>query len=288
MPGINTDKIKQFLKREDIQEALQDNDIEYIYDKFYAESNGFTNLLTRFLLSIGVEPVKFVNHTLYRYYYELTPIKNITIPNNVKTIGNSAFSECYELEEVTIEDGVESIGQNAFHGCHNLLKVYIPDSVETMFNDSFSNASPFLVIYCNENSYAHEYCQENEIPCSLLNKRINESLTEEQETLIEDVQDNAHEEQRIIDDIRKLFVAQDFGEEEKLNGIAFTQEIESPEELLAQFYIDTTDLSHSCYIKSEDESFTNNYSNKGDKDSLQKSAALFIKQFIDITTADII
>lgn len=285
--SINVNKIKQFLSKDNIQEALSRDDIEYVYAKFAYESNSFTNILTDYLLSIGVNVIDYVDKVLTRDKYECSKVEKITIPSRIKVIGINAFADCDRLEEVIIEDGVTDISANAFSDCRVLSKVVVPDSVKVIGSSAFDGCYE-VKIYCNENSYIHSYCEEWGIDYVLNNKRINESLTEEQETLIEDVQDNAHEQQRIIDDIRKLLTEQEFEEEEKLNGIAFTQEVNKPVELIAQFYVDTTDLSHSSYIKSDDKSFSSNYSNKGEKDSLQKAAALFVKEFIEVTTADII
>jgi hypothetical protein len=65
----------------------------------------------------------------------------MTIPNNVTTIGYSAFSGCDSLTSVTIGDGVTTIGSDAFRSCKNLTSVTIGDSVTTIGATTF--------IYCN-------------------------------------------------------------------------------------------------------------------------------------------
>ncbi len=54
------------------------------------------------------------------------------IPDSVKSIGNTAFSECKNLKGITIPDGVTRIGEFAFFNCANLTSVTIPDSVTSM------------------------------------------------------------------------------------------------------------------------------------------------------------
>lgn len=284
---FDEDGMKKFLSRDDVQEALACDDIESVYSKFFEESNGFTNILTEYFMSIGIEPIDYIGKTLSRDIYEITSVERITIPGRIQTIGYAAFKNCRELVAVMIEEGVKAISFEAFNNCPSLAAIAIPDSVNDIAPDIF-RSSPNVTVICNTNTFIESYCKDYGINYSSNDKHLNESLTKEQETLIEDVQENAEEEKHIIDEIRKLITEQGFEEEEKLNGIAFTQEVSKPVELIAQFYVDTTDLSHSSYIKSEDESFASNYSNKGHKDSIQKAAALFIKEFIDITTADII
>ena len=52
-----------------------------------------------------------------------------TIPNSVKSIGNSAFERCKNLTSITIPNSVTSIGNDAFSSCSNLTDVIIPNSV---------------------------------------------------------------------------------------------------------------------------------------------------------------
>ena len=47
-------------------------------------------------------------------------LKEVYIPNTVKTIRDAAFCFCKNLEKVIMKDGVESIGMNAFTFCPKL------------------------------------------------------------------------------------------------------------------------------------------------------------------------
>lgn len=59
-------------------------------------------------------------------------IKTMAIPSSVKTIGESAFAECNNLETITIPEGVKKIESYAFKDCVSLNKVYLPKSVYKM------------------------------------------------------------------------------------------------------------------------------------------------------------
>ncbi|MGN0855672.1 MAG: leucine-rich repeat domain-containing protein, partial [Kiritimatiellia bacterium] len=65
----------------------------------------------------------------------------VTIPDSVTSIGDSAFSGCSGLTSVTIPDGVTSIGYYAFRGCSGLTSVTIPDSVTSIGSYAFSGCS---------------------------------------------------------------------------------------------------------------------------------------------------
>ncbi len=51
------------------------------------------------------------------------------IPDEVTSIGYSAFETCTELKSITIPDSVTSIGYAAFDNCIGLTSIYIPDGI---------------------------------------------------------------------------------------------------------------------------------------------------------------
>ena len=59
------------------------------------------------------------------------------IPDNIKIIGNSAFSKCHSLESITIPNSVTSIGENAFVSCRSLKSITIPNSVTKIADWAF-------------------------------------------------------------------------------------------------------------------------------------------------------
>ena len=67
--------------------------------------------------------------------------KNTIIPENVKSIGDRAFSECSELKYIEIPEGVTSIGEWAFGGCSSLVNADIPSSVTEIAGHAFSGCS---------------------------------------------------------------------------------------------------------------------------------------------------
>ncbi|MGD0813899.1 MAG: leucine-rich repeat protein [Verrucomicrobiota bacterium] len=57
---------------------------------------------------------------------------NYAIPDNVTTIGDGAFSECYRLTNITIPSNVTNMGQFTFYECSGLTAVIIPASVTSI------------------------------------------------------------------------------------------------------------------------------------------------------------
>ena len=54
------------------------------------------------------------------------PTTHLHEPNSLKSIGDSAFSECTALKHITIPDSVSHIGKDVFRNCKRLRSVSVP------------------------------------------------------------------------------------------------------------------------------------------------------------------
>ena len=64
----------------------------------------------------------------------------VTVPDGVDSIGDSAFYGCKGLTKLALPQGLKKIGGNAFLGCEGLSYIDIPDGVETV-GDWIANES---------------------------------------------------------------------------------------------------------------------------------------------------
>ena len=68
----------------------------------------------------------------FSYYKSLT---SITLPNDLTSIGENAFFYCTSLTSITIPSGVTSIGKSAFYNCYSLMTLVLRSDVVCAINN---------------------------------------------------------------------------------------------------------------------------------------------------------
>ena len=74
-------------------------------------------------------------------------LKEINLPDSLRTIPDSAFAKCAGLTSIRIPSKVELIDYHAFDGCTSLKSVVIPKSCYTIEDDAFANCTSLSEIY---------------------------------------------------------------------------------------------------------------------------------------------
>ena len=75
------------------------------------------------------------------YAFSGSKLTNVTMPESVTAIGNSAFSGCSKLVKISIPEGVTILGDYVFDGCNQLTDITIPESVTAIGEMAFSGCS---------------------------------------------------------------------------------------------------------------------------------------------------
>ena len=91
------------------------------------------------------------------FYLYGTSLKTVVINEGVRSIGDSAFSDCEELESIIIPDTVTSIGKSAFYKCVALKSINLPDSVTTIGRSAFSWCKSLATILISPSVKTIEY-----------------------------------------------------------------------------------------------------------------------------------
>ncbi|MCD8208806.1 MAG: leucine-rich repeat domain-containing protein [Bacteroidales bacterium] len=95
-------------------------------------------------------------------YVENKLVKDLLIPNTVKSIGVYAFYNCLSLRSLIIPSSVTSICECAFFGCTSLKTVSIPSSVTTVRAYAFYGCKSLACVYATDLSAWCEIEFENQ------------------------------------------------------------------------------------------------------------------------------
>ena len=74
-------------------------------------------------------------------FAHLSNLVSISLPNTITAIESSTFSTCTSLSSITIPNSVTSIDDEAFYGCTSLTSITIPDSVVSITGSPFTNCT---------------------------------------------------------------------------------------------------------------------------------------------------
>ena len=73
------------------------------------------------------------------FFSKCKGLKAITLPGNLKSVGESAFQECSSLETINLPSGITSIGNYAFLDCENLKSVTLPSGLISIGDRAFNS-----------------------------------------------------------------------------------------------------------------------------------------------------
>lgn len=107
------------------------------------------------ITSVGVNTFYWVNNSP----------RSVKLPDALRTIEDSAFYQCAELEVIDLPDGLEEIGESAFLGCHALSSIDIPESVTQIEESAFYECRAAASIHVPGSvkeirKFAFAYCEK--------------------------------------------------------------------------------------------------------------------------------
>ena len=83
-------------------------------------------------------------------FFGCSGLSEITIPASVTSIGEHAFQNCRYLSSVAIPEGVDSIGDLAFSSCERLTSINLPANIKSIGNSAFSSCGSLTSIVIPE------------------------------------------------------------------------------------------------------------------------------------------
>lgn len=114
--------------------------IEYIGDDAFNNTPWYNNIYKQFTAGVN-----YINNVLFFYKGKKSSITNFNIKEGTVSIGDSVFSNAYNLTSINIPDSVKQIGNNAFSSCESLETVDL-HNVYKIRNGSFSDCISLISI----------------------------------------------------------------------------------------------------------------------------------------------
>lgn len=87
--------------------------------------------------------------------WRFVTIKKVIVRDGVTTIGDYAFSSCFDLVEVELPDSLLSIGELAFYNCDLLTDVYLPEGLTVIGERAFDLCDSLTAINVHENNSSY-------------------------------------------------------------------------------------------------------------------------------------
>ena len=91
----------------------------------------------------------------YAFYY--TDVERISIPSTVTKIGEKSFSMCQSLREIILPEGIKTIPKYAFGDCSSLETLEIPSSVQSFGQGCFDGCSTLRYLIIPDGVYEIAY-----------------------------------------------------------------------------------------------------------------------------------
>ena len=85
-------------------------------------------------------------------------VRNVVIPNSVKTMGTHVFCSCENLESVQLSENLKRIEWASFGSCYSLKSIIIPDGVEYLGESAFGYCTSLAEVKLPSNLKKIDWC----------------------------------------------------------------------------------------------------------------------------------
>lgn len=82
-------------------------------------------------------------------FFKHDEIQSVSLPNTIKSIGFSAFSDCAKLKKIILPVTVTSMGEYVFQNCTSLQEAYVNSAIVTLPASTFSNCTSLSKVNIN-------------------------------------------------------------------------------------------------------------------------------------------
>lgn len=116
--------IKEFLKRPDVQDMINNNNFTDVYSACLTHLLGY---LTETLISAGIDPCLYFSDgaTMHYMFFDCDDIKEYHVPDNISFIKKETFSFSNSLSKIILPTSIKKIDMYAFRSSNISEIVYL-------------------------------------------------------------------------------------------------------------------------------------------------------------------
>lgn len=116
--------IKEFLKRPDVQDMINNNNFTDVYSACLTHLLGY---LTETLIAAGIDPCLHFSDgaTMPYMFFDCDDIKEYRVPDNISFIKKETFSFSNSLSKIILPTSIKKIDRYAFRSCDISEIVYL-------------------------------------------------------------------------------------------------------------------------------------------------------------------
>ena len=105
-----------------------------------------------------------IEQNILKKYTEEDGVTEVTVPDGVTEIGESAFKDCKHLTSIHLPDSVTSIGEAAFFSCKHLTHIHISNRVTEIKRRAFAGCEKLMNIDIPDgvteiSKFAFDFCK---------------------------------------------------------------------------------------------------------------------------------
>lgn len=134
----------EVLNSETVPQIIKIDGLEYYIMNGEAIVVSYDNSKTSVTIPVTVEGYPVTS--LKNVFSNCTSLTDITLPDSLNKIADSAFSGCTSLTSIIIPDSVSSIGNKAFSKCTSLKNVVLPEKMVRISTSMFEQCSRLVSI----------------------------------------------------------------------------------------------------------------------------------------------
>ena len=88
-------------------------------------------------------------------FYDCNSLTSLTLPSSLQSIGDWAFGWCSSLTSLTLPSSLQSIGDWAFYDCSSLTSLTLPSSLQSIGQEAFDYCNSLSTLYIPTGTEAH-------------------------------------------------------------------------------------------------------------------------------------